>query len=175
MMNKTSVAKAIDAAVNNGITVNTDDDLMLLNNHDHTWDELNGMKDSVASSVLTFTMQVHSLLSNQDIMGSLGVNQGKFRKLIEMFFSDINNFSLQVKNLREQHEHKSGRVTSMSDYDLYNRLSINYASLMTELSAVIAPTLGEIMLIVSEVEQLLRAQSVDVVTDVNVKPENGHA
>lgn len=178
-MNKTSIAKAIDTVVNNGISVNTDDDLNLLANNEHTWDELNSLKDTVASSVMEFTTQVAELTLNQQITENLGDRTEMFKKLSHQFFSDINNFSLQVKQLRSQHEGRTGNVTSMDDYNLYNRLSLSYASLMTELSAVVSPTMGEMVMIVADIEHELRgkenAQNPNTVTDVKEKKESGNA
>lgn len=116
-----------------------------------SWDDLFQLKQEIGENTIKFITDVSSLLTNKDIVSNLKDKAEIFNTLVETFFKDINNFSLKVKEISSLHENKQGPLTDFSEYDLYNRLSIQYNSLATELIAITAPIISELILIIKEI------------------------
>lgn len=177
-MKKTAIDRAIDTMVNDSIRVNKSSDFDMLNNISETWDDLQNIKNTIAMGVLEFVTQIEQITGTTVIMANLGANENRFRRLENVFYTDLNGFTLKVQELRQEHDHRSGPITSMDDLVIYNRLALEYASLNQQLTTLIAPTITEMILLVNEIvptamaaAELAKAeaQSVNVITDVEVK------
>lgn len=148
---KKQIAKEVDKAINKDFNIDTHLDEEFLADKNYSWDDLNNLKNDLGNSILEFVGQVNSIITNPQVISNLKDKSNHFQKLITMFFTDINEFSGKVKDLRVQHENFSGHINNLDDFNLYNRIAISYHSLYTELSALITPTLSEIVLTISEV------------------------
>lgn len=152
----TVVKNVID---NDGIMVDMEDDESFLKNNPVSWDELNALKDDLASTTMEFVGQIKSIISNPLVMNNLGDRATELSNLTTLFFSDIKDFSSQVATLRAQHENKSGVITTLEDYDTYNRIAINYHNLYMELSTLTSPTMSSIVVLISDVTEALDKQA----------------
>lgn len=146
--------KQITSAVNNalaaGFQINTSNDAQALSGQQFNWDDLNKLKEELGHGIIEFVLQVNTIISNPQIKANLGDKQQRFDRVTEVFFSDINDFSGKVKTVREQHEHLTGQVTDLNQYNLYNRLAIQYHTFFQELQVLVTPTLSELIMIVHE-------------------------
>lgn len=145
------ITKEINKAFNSGFDINTESDEDFLKNNNFTWDDLNKLKDELGSNILEFIGQVNSIITNKEIISKLGENKDHFNKIINLFFSDINDFSHRVKNIRTEHEHLIGPIHNINEFNNYNRIAINYHSLFSDLATLITPTLSELMLTINDV------------------------
>lgn len=147
------LAKEIEKIVNNNFHVDTSNDQDLLNLHQYSWDDLEALKTDLGNSILQFIGQVNSVITNPDIIDNLGKHRDHFNKIVSIFFSDINEFSNKVKAIRLQHEGKTGKILDLNEFNIYNRLTIQYHALITELTTLITPTLSDLMLTIAEITQ----------------------
>lgn len=147
------LAKEIEKIVNNNFHVDTSNDQDLLNLHQYSWDDLEALKTDLGNSILQFIGQVNSVITNPDIINNLGEHRDHFNKIVSIFFSDINEFSNKVKAIRLQHEGKTGKILDLNEFNIYNRLTIQYHALITELTTLITPTLSDLMLTIAEITQ----------------------
>lgn len=145
------IATEINRAINQGFSIDTHRDAELLVNQNYNWDDLNKFKEELNNSVLQFVCQVNEIITSPDVINNLGEHKEHFGKLVNVFFTDVNEFSNRVKDLRVQHEHLTGPLKDLNEYNLYNRIAINYHSLYTELSALVTPTLSELIMTISDV------------------------
>lgn len=150
-LQKKKLSTEINRAVNQGFQINTQSDEDYLVDKNYNWDDLNKLKDDLGVSILQFVGQVNSVITNGDIINNLGDRKTHFEKVVNVFFTDINAFSMKVKVLREQHENNSGHVNNLNEFNTYNRIAISYHSLFTELTTLVTPTLSELMLVISEI------------------------
>lgn len=146
---KLSVAVAKAGAT--GFQVDTTHDNELFNLNDHSWDELNILKEQLGHGVLEFTAQVSAIVQNPDITNHLGDQVKHFTDTVNLFFKEITDFSERVRQIRVLHEEKHGAVTNMDEFSLYNRVAMNYHALCNELAILITPIVSELMMIVSKV------------------------
>lgn len=137
--------------VTDEMQVDTSGDLGLLEGENYSWDELNSLKDELGSGVLKFVGQVNSVVQNGEIVSRLGDQKQKFHDTVQIFFNDINEFSSKVKANRELHEHMSGKVNDLDEFDLYNRCAMTYHTLFEELSMLVTPTLSAIMIMITDI------------------------
>lgn len=151
-MNSNLKPKQITSAVNNalaaGFQINTTGDAAYLDGKNYNWSDLIQLKDQLGGSVVEFLGQVNAIISNPDIINNLGTHKEHFERVVKVFFADIDTFSNKVKDLRVQHEHLSGPVTDLNQFNLYNRLAITYHSLFAELQTLMTPTLSDLVLTV---------------------------
>jgi hypothetical protein len=148
---KKKIVTEIDRAINETFSIDTGNDADFLSTEKYSWDDLEKLKTELGNSILEFIGQVNVVITNREIIAKLGEKRTHFEKLVTLFFSDVNEFSNKVKNLRLQHEGKTGHINDINEFDQYNRIAIGYHSLFTELSALVTPTLSDIILTVSEV------------------------
>lgn len=148
---KKKIVKEIDAAIKTGFQIDTSNDEDFLKNSDYSWDDLNKLKEDLGIQIIQFMAQVNEIITNPAIIQNLGKQADHFNKAIELFFTDINNFSIKVKDIRLQHEHLAGHINNLSDFNKYNRIAIQYQSLFSELATLITPTLSDIMLTITEI------------------------
>lgn len=149
-LKKKTISKAVNS-VTEEMQVDTSGDMDLLKGEIYSWDELNKLKDELGQGVLEFVGQVNSVASNGEIISKLGDKKQKFQDTVNIFFNDINNFSDKVKVNRESHEHLTGKVSSLDEFDLYNRCAMTYHSLFEELSQLVTPTLSTIMIMITDI------------------------
>ena len=142
---------AISSAINSGFTINTQGDSAFLSETNYNWEDLTVLMTELGTSVLEFMGQIHSILAHKEIMENLGEGKPRFDKLVTLFHSDLDEFSKKVKALREEHENRTGRIDNLTDYNTYNRISINYHALFNELTTLLTPTLSDLMLTVHEI------------------------
>jgi len=147
------LTKAINKVIKDDFKVNTTDDEIILEDSKFSWDDLTQLKEELGNHILDFVSQVNSIVTNQSVINSLKDQLPYFNKLIMVFFSDINEFSGKVKTLREQHEGRTGPVINITDFDTYNRIAIMYQSYFTELTALVTPTLSDLVLVIAEATQ----------------------
>lgn len=166
------LAKKIEKIVNNNLHIDTSQDEDILNLHQYSWDDLEKLKNDLGNSILQFIGQVNTIITNAEIINNLGNHKTNFNKLVSIFFSDINEFSNKVKNIRLQHEGKTGKIIDLNEFNIYNRLSIQYHSLFTELTTLIAPTLSDLMLTISEISQELRNKENNIENTELVQEDN---
>lgn len=159
-MRKSIVNKAVTEAINEHFSVDTSGDEAFLKDEKHTWDDLNTLKDELGSQVLYFMREMKDIVENPDVVNSLGDLKPRFEQDVGTFFSDLNDFSAKVKELRVQHESKTGPITTLVDFNLYNRLSIGYNSLFMELIAFTSPTMASIVLTIHQASTAGKSQSV---------------
>ena len=137
--------------------VDTTEDKNLLQEKAFNWDDLNKLKDEISQAVITFMLEVQKVLSREDIVKLLKEeDQVKLAKLVQLFYNDLNLFSEKIQEARSQHEHKSGPIEDMKDFDLYNRLAIQYHALFSELNSLVTPTIAEMITILFTVEEELK-------------------
>lgn len=144
------ITSAVNSALASGFQINTQGDGEYLEGKDYSWNDLVQLKEELGNSILEFVGQVNNIILNPQILAHLGDKKAHFERVVAVFFSDVSNFSNQVKALREQHEHLTGPVTDINQFNLYNRLAITYHSLFSELQVLVTPTLSDIVLTVSE-------------------------
>jgi len=141
----------IEKAINEGFTVNTDNDLDLLGKQNYNWDDLNKLKDELGQSILEFVFQVNSIITNKDVIDNLGNRAEDFNKTVNLFFTDVNYLSNRVKELRAEHEHRSGPITDFNDFSGYNKVAFSYQYLFSEFNSLITPTISDLVLTVAEI------------------------
>jgi len=149
-LKKSKLSQEVNKAINEGFSFNTLSDTDLLKQSNYSWDDLTNLKTELGNSVLEFVSQVTGVISQKEIIDNLKENLNSFNNVVKVFFSDINEFSDKVKHLRLQHEGRTGPIVDLDEYNLYNRLAISYHSLYSELNMLITPTLGELMVLVTE-------------------------
>ena len=150
------------------LSVNSDGDAGLLNSLTETWDHLQNLKNEMAAGVLEFVGQVEEITNSQVIMQNLGQHETEFKKLLQVFYTDIDGFTRKMQEVRLQHEHRSGPIVSMNDLTLYNNLSMEYGLLNEQLMSLIGPTITNMIVIVHEAAPMSQAPNNNV-TDVVAK------
>lgn len=148
---KKQISREVDKVINSGFSIDMSRDTELLDDKPYDWNDINILKDELGNSIIQFLGQVNSIITNPDVISNLKDKKEHFEKLINIFFTDINDFSHKVKELREQHEGMSGHVKDINEFNNYNRIAITYHSMYNELLSLITPTLSELVLVISEV------------------------
>jgi hypothetical protein len=144
------ITSAVNSALASGFQINTDGDSAYLADKNYSWNDLVQLKNELGNSILEFVGQVNMIITNPDIINNLGAKKTHFERVVQVFFADVGAFSNKVATLRAEHEHLSGAVTDISQFNLYNRVAITYHSLFTELQTLVTPTLSDLVLTVSE-------------------------
>lgn len=150
-LEKKKIAREIDNAIAGEMSYNGLSEEETLRLQNYSWNDLNVLKEDLGKNIVEFIGQVNLIITNPDIIANLGNKKEDFNKLVTLFFSDINNFSKKVADLRVQHEDKVGQIGTLEEFDTYNRIAIMYQALFSELATLITPTLSEIVLLISEV------------------------
>ncbi len=132
------------------IIVDITEDEKLIRESNFNWDELLQLKQELSDRIMDFVGQVSNCALNPNFTTRLGNRTEEFQKVVVLFFEDVKNFSVDVAAVNKEHEGKSGPVTTMADYDLYNRVSINYHALFNNLTTLVTPTLSELMFIIND-------------------------
>jgi len=155
---KTKLAKDIGDIVDNGFNPKAKSEEELLIEAKYSWDDLNSLKTELGHSVINFVNQVTEVISNKDIINNLGDKLPLFNNIVKTFFADINEFSNRIKELRERHEDRSGLITELDEFTVYNNIAISYHSLFSELSTLVTPSLSELILLSTEAIDNLKAK-----------------
>jgi hypothetical protein len=150
---KSIINREVNKVIQNSFSIDKSEDEEALKDKPYYWDDLNKFKEELGNSVLEFVGQVNCIITNPDIIKSVSHNKEHFEKLISTFFSDINEFSGKVRELRIQHENRTGHINDINEFNNYNRIAIAYHALYTELTALITPTLSDLILTISEADQ----------------------
>lgn len=145
---KTALATSIEDAY----VIDTTDDEKSLTEATETWDDLNELRDSLATAVLEFVLSIEALTSNKDIVSQLGDALPVFNKHLKVFFHDVDGFSKSIQNLRLQHEGKFGKIVSMEELNLFTNLSIQYQTLNAELQSLLSPTIAALVIVLEKVQ-----------------------
>ena len=150
-LKKSQIAAGVAQAIQGAMAKSIPSDQDLLADKSFSWDDLNQLKTELGGSVMDFMQQVNGIVANQQIIANLGDRTKHFQRLIQVFYDDLGAFSSKVKTLREQHEHRSGPLKDLSEFNQYNRLAIEYHNLYGELTMLMTPTLSDLMITISEV------------------------
>ena len=161
-LERKQIAKEIDNIIQNGFNIDYSHDEDLLKNFNYSWDDLNKLKEDLGNRIIEFMAQVNTIITNPDIINNLGDKKQHFNKVVELFFSDINNFSHKVRELRVQHEHLTGHIDNLNDFNKYNRIAIQYHFLFSELATLLSPTLADLMATIAEVVPVKVDQAVNI-------------
>ena len=145
------LAAKVTRAVRGDMQTDISEDESLMEEESYNWDELNELRDDLGKGIMSFVFQVKSVIEQPDVINNLGDMADEFSQVTSLFFNDINDFSMRVKENRMLHDGKSGKVTDLTDFNTYNRCAMMYHSLFSELSALVTPTLSKLMLIISEI------------------------
>jgi hypothetical protein len=154
----------ISAVLNPDTTLSIDpsSDEEILDPKEHNWDKLTQLKDELGRKIIEFISQVNAIINNQDVVSRLGDQTDYFNKIVLVFFSDINDFSKKIAEVRKQHDNLKGPIENVEDIDKFTNISITYHYLFTELANLITPTLSELMIILSSVDdQTSEVEGVD--------------
>ena len=146
--------KPLAASINNQVAsmqIDTTGDNDLFEQENFNWDDLIKLKDDIATEVIKFSIHLHEAVSRPDVMNNLGDMKDEFEQTVMIYGNDIQTFSNKVRAVLSQHEHKTGKVTDMDDYNLYNRLSIEYQAMYWELIDLMNPTLSKLMILIAEI------------------------
>ena len=149
-MKKTVISSAVNRAMNE-VYVDKSGDAAFLAQIGEGWDDLQTLKNELATSMLTFIMEIESILQQPELMAMLGAHKGEFDRLMNVFWFDIDRFSKTMQELRTQHETRSGKLATMEELNEFTRLSMSYQTLQVEMNSLLAPTMGSIVLILHEV------------------------
>ena len=155
------ITSAVNQALASGFQINTQNDAAYLADKNYNWNDLIQLKEELGNSIVEFVAQVTAIITNPDIVNNLGNKQAHFERVTKVFFSDLNDFSNKVAQLRAQHEHMTGPVLDINQFNLYNRVAINYNSMFMELQSLMTPTLSDLVLTVSELTIPVAAPAAD--------------
>lgn len=133
-----------------GITIDTSNDITTLNTNKECWDDLSHLKNELAATLLNFVVEIERATTSPELLSALGADRQEFDKTVNVFYSDVNRFTEQIQSLRSQHEHLSGGIDSMDDLNLFTRLSMSYQTLQIELHSLLGPTMANIILILHQ-------------------------
>lgn len=172
-----AVAREVNKLVDNSFSVNTEeDDKASIDAIKVVWGDLTALKDELASQVLNLVHNVTSISANPEITQHLA-HPENFSRLVQVFFQDVNEYSSKVKELRSKHEHRTGKILSIAEFEEYNKLAVEYYGLSEELIHVLAPTVTEIVLmsnhdVTAKIAEMQAAEdliSAKVISDVEPK------
>jgi len=150
-LKKKQIVREIDNVIQNDFNIDISNDEDFLRSSQYNWDDLNKLKTDLGIQIVEFINQVNTVITNPDVVNNLNSNAKQFEKTIGLFFSDINNFSLKVRDIRVQHEHKTGHIDNINDFNQYNRIAIQYQSLFSELAILVSPALADLMMIIADI------------------------
>lgn len=160
-LERKQIVKELDIAIQNGFNIDDSHDEELFQFSTYNWDDLNKLKTDLGNQIIEFIGQVNMVITNPAIINNLGTHTEHFKKTIELFFTDINNFSLKVRDIRIQHEEKTGHINNLNDFNQYNRIAIQYQSLFSELATLISPTLADIMATIADIIPIKVNEAID--------------
>lgn len=144
-----TLTKEINKLVNNNFQVTTNDD-DIVGNITSTWDEINELKYTISEELLNLVHNVNAIITNDEIIKNISEkDKDKFTRLVNLFFTDVNDYSFKIKELRAQHEEKTGRIESIEEFEKYNRLAFNYYTISNEIISILSPIITEIIVISS--------------------------
>lgn len=149
-LQSTNKLNPVARAVGDSLRVDTSGDQELLSTFEQGWDDLNQLKDELASTILNLVGEVQQILSNKNLLEQTDHRREEFDRLQDSFFSDVTNASEQIATLRAQHEGRTGPITSMADLGVFTRLSLGYNTLGVELQALLAPNIASMVLLIDE-------------------------
>lgn len=150
-LERKQIAKEIDNIIQSGFNIDDSHDEELLQSSNYTWDDLDKLKTDLGNQIIEFIGMVNTVITNQAIISNLGDKTKHFDKTVSLFFSDINNFSLKIRDIRVQHEGKTGHINNLNEFNQYNRIAIQYQSLFSELTTLISPILADIMMTIADI------------------------
>ena len=173
-LERKQIAKEINNVIENGFNIDASHDEDFLKTAGYSWDDLNKLKEELGGKIIEFMGQVNAIITNRDIIANLGDKAQHFNKVTELFFSDINNFSFKVRDIRVQHEQLTGHIDNLNDFNNYNRIAIQYQSLFSELATLLSPTLADLVMTVSEIVPVNVNQAVDTPEDQETQEGQNH-
>lgn len=171
--NKTKVSYAV-RELTEELSIDRSGDEAALDGNEEGWDDLNLLKDEIATTMLGFVIDTDSVVNNQQVLSMLGDKRAEFDKHISIFYSDIERFTSTIQTLRVEHENRSGRINTMEDLNTFTRLSMSYQTLQVEMQSLLGPTMASIILILHEVVPHSMSVEVpsDAVSDVEIKEDS---
>lgn len=148
---KKPIAAMAKHVVNNGFHIDTDGDLDIIEKDNNCWDDLNGLKEALGNALVEFVYQVQTMVHSPQITDNLGERRDEFDRLVGVFNKDIDTYASQIADLRIQHEHMSGSMTTLDEMNLFTNLSMRYQVIQVELQSLLAPTLANLTLLINEI------------------------
>lgn len=179
VMSASTATRNINKMIENSIE-SIGDDSDFFKDNPAQWEELEELASSLREGVLTFADQMNSMVTNEEAMALLQDKKPEFDRMFQTYLSDTKDFSEKFAQLYTKHEGRSGKITNMEDYALFNSLAFQYEHAKDELSALLAPTISEMVLLINsqytKQQQQAKAQAdltnPDVVSDVEVKTQD---
>lgn len=120
-------------------------------NAEHSWDDVEDMRESVGQFILTQAMVVNSLLdTNREKIKELD-SLNELAILSNGFSRDIETVVAEFELIKAKHSDKSGRITDSSE--LFEAMGVfeDYVALNTKINSVLLPTIA---LITEKLESL---------------------
>lgn len=149
-MKMTAISNAAREVAVSGMSINTSNDGVTLSALTETWDELNELKNTIAHGILQFVGQIEEITGHEQIVANLGVYRQEFDRLLNVFYTDLDGFTRKIQELRAEHETRTGRIQSMDDLNIYNRLAMEYQALNSQLMTLLAPTITSLVIVVND-------------------------
>lgn len=179
VMSASTATRNINKMIENSIE-SIGDDSDFFKDNPAQWEELEELASSLREGVLTFADQMNSMVTNEEAMALLQDKKPEFDRMFQTYLSDTKDFSEKFAQLYTKHEGRSGKITNMEDYALFNSLAFQYEHAKDELSALLAPTISEMVLLINsqytKQQQQAKAQAdltnPAVVSDVEVKTQD---
>jgi len=169
---KRKINKELDKLFNKGIEF-IDEQEKLIKESDFYWEDLTKMREEIGYSMLEFANNVRETLSNKDIIDNLDEYKDHFNKLVLQIFHDLNIVSNKVAEISLKHENKVGKIETEEDYNLYNKISYEYHLIFSELTALLGPSMTDLvvttMAILDKVKAKLISQEKDQVISATIE------
>lgn len=145
---RTAINAAISTSFNQSLTVDNTGDEELLGGENYNWDNLQQLKNELGKCVYDLTMNIRMIIMQPAVYNNLGPNKEHFDRVVGIYMKDITDFSERVAKLRVEHETRVGPVTSLEDFNVYNRIALSYSAMYSELMTLLAPAISEIILLI---------------------------
>lgn len=168
--NKTKVSYAV-RELTEELSIDRSGDEAILKGNEEGWDDLNVLKEELATTMLGFVIDIDSITTNPQVLSVLEGKRGEFDKHLNIFYSDIERFTSTIQTLRAEHEHLSGRISTMEDLNTFTRLSMSYQTLQVEMQSLLGPTMASIILILHDVapHSMAPEEPVSSISDAVIK------
>ena len=145
--NRSQMSKALS-----NLRVNTDNDKDFLANHNFDWSDLMKFQSEMNSYILEFVVQANRIAANKELIAKLGDQKADFQRYMTTFYSDVDAFTRRTEALYKRVPKTSGKIETMDEYGLYNQIGIEHHTLMSDLTSIVAPTLTQVVMILSSID-----------------------
>ncbi|MEM5877647.1 MAG: hypothetical protein QXF12_02080 [Candidatus Aenigmatarchaeota archaeon] len=138
------------------VNVNEEEEKMLLESlpDDVNWNNLNTIKDTIGKEVAKLLLETSSILSDESLNSLSDDDKKKIIRDYYIVLKDINSFTDHIKNLYSEHKDKSGKISSIQEYEQYNDIFLKYYNLFNNLNMSISAPMANIVNTLSKVDIL---------------------